>query len=223
MRPNLLRFNAALAARYAFVLDRSPEGHSLILDLGCGDGYVSRLLAEMGHRLVGCDESMIGLELAKGQLAEMHIDGAVSLLQNSGYKLPFQNGVFDVVTLADVIEHVTYPEELLKSIYEALKPGGRLLLSTPCRVEGKKWDQCHESEYSRGDLEELVKRVFSRYEIFERQLNVFYRLYTFRLARVPIFRVLFNVLALMGFNVFSIPASAFPLSKAGQLYAVCSK
>jgi 2-polyprenyl-3-methyl-5-hydroxy-6-metoxy-1,4-benzoquinol methylase len=223
MEPSLLRYNAVLSARYHFVLEKSPRRRSLILDLGCGDGYLAFRLAQRGQRVIGSDQSLTGLELAKARLAELKVNGTVSLLQNSEYKLPFHSGIFDAVTLADVIEHVPYSGELLKSIYETLKPGGHLLLSTPCRIEGKVWDQYHEREYSRRDLEELVKQVFSKYEIFERQLNVFYRVYTFRFAHIPIFRVLLNVLALVGFNVFSIPASVLPLSKAGQLYAVCSK
>ena len=48
----------------------------------------------------------------------------------------WQNGYaqhFDAVTLWDVIEHVNYPQQTLQSAVKVLKPGGLLLIDTPCR------------------------------------------------------------------------------------------
>ncbi len=45
--------------------------------------------------------------------------------------LPFQSGSFDAVNLVEVIEHIEHQAQLIREIRRVLKPGGRLLISTP--------------------------------------------------------------------------------------------
>jgi len=46
-------------------------------------------------------------------------------------EMPFNEKVFDSVLCTEVIEHMPEPEEVIQEIYRVLKPGGKLLLSTP--------------------------------------------------------------------------------------------
>jgi ubiquinone/menaquinone biosynthesis C-methylase UbiE len=180
-------------------------------------------MGQHGHHVVACDISLVGLELAKTKIDDLGLSSLVSLVNYSGPALPFRERGFETITLADVIEHVSYPQELLHSLSNLLKEGGTLLLSTPCRIDGKIWDPSHEREYSKGELEELVGGVFPKYRVVEQQPHAFYRIYNSRLAKVPLFRVVINGLALLGLNVFSIPVQFVPFSVGGQLYAVCKK
>lgn len=52
-------------------------------------------------------------------------------IQGDGQCLPFKNGVFDCVISIDVLEHVPYPEKMIKEIQRVLKKDGILILSTP--------------------------------------------------------------------------------------------
>ena len=52
-------------------------------------------------------------------------------IQGDGQCLPFKDGVFDCVISIDVLEHVPYPEKMIKEIQRVLKRNGTLILSTP--------------------------------------------------------------------------------------------
>jgi SAM-dependent methyltransferase len=62
-----------------------------------------------------------------------------------GDAIPFASASFDAITAWDVLEHLSRPREALREIHRALKPGGRLVLTTGdvgswlARVSGPKW------------------------------------------------------------------------------------
>ncbi len=106
----------------------SLSGHLKLLDIGCGTGAGTRLVAS-GHTgeciIFGIDVSMSSLNTAflrsiNPILAEIDVSN-----------LPVQDNSMDVVILDEVIEHVVETDRLLGEIYRVLVPGGLLLLSTP--------------------------------------------------------------------------------------------
>jgi SAM-dependent methyltransferase/uncharacterized protein YbaR (Trm112 family) len=97
-----------------------------ILDIGCGDGAATALLAHQaaGHTVIGTDWSQMALARARSRgltLLRASIDGA----------LPFMDGVFDVIVLSEIIEHLVDPDDALDEAIRVLRPGGSLFLSTP--------------------------------------------------------------------------------------------
>jgi 2-polyprenyl-3-methyl-5-hydroxy-6-metoxy-1,4-benzoquinol methylase len=96
---------------------------ALVLDLGCSQGLLARPLAEKGVRVVGVDMR------APGQVSEeLHAYHQRDLER----PLDLPTGrVFDYVVVSDVIEHLRNREEVLRSARRYLRPGGRLLISTP--------------------------------------------------------------------------------------------
>lgn len=98
-----------------------------ILDIGCGNGSLSHWIAQQGYEVVGVEESESGVEYARQCFPKCQF------MNGSGYELPSQllNNQFDVVISAEVIEHLFYPTELVKTAKKCLKPGGRLILTTP--------------------------------------------------------------------------------------------
>ena len=218
----ILHYNAMLAARYNFILKAAPKKPSLILDFGCGDGYLSYRLAKKGHRVIGCDISMTSLKLAFDQISKQ-IDSINITFIRSSENLPFPEEIFDFVVLADVIEHVPQPHEVLFNLHQVLKPGGKLLLSTPTRIEGRTWDKRHYKEYSKSELEDLIKQIFPGYETAEQQPYIFYKLYMSRFLKLPISRIKINLLSFLGLNVFSLSKKPVSRLKSCQLYAICTK
>jgi ubiquinone/menaquinone biosynthesis C-methylase UbiE len=97
-----------------------------VLDLGCGDG---RLTLELrGRRIVGADVSRVALDRARERLAERDIE----LVQTApGAVLPFADATFDLVLLAETIEHVVDVETLLAEVHRVLAPGGEVAVTTP--------------------------------------------------------------------------------------------
>lgn len=219
---NILHYNAMLAARYNFILRASPKTPSLVLDFGCGDGYLSYWLARKGHRVIGCDISLTSLRLAKDQINKQNDSINIRFVRSSE-NLPFPKEIFDFVVLADVIEHIPQPHEVLFNLYQVLKPGGKLLLSTPSRIEGKTWDKTHYKEYSRPELEGLIKQIFPGYETTEQQPYILYKLYMHRFWKLPISRIKINLLSFFGLNVFSLSKKRASRIKSCQLYAICTK
>jgi SAM-dependent methyltransferase len=86
------------------------------LDVGCRDGFYSRLLKQKGYRVVSID---IQKRYDKTMLAD------------ANKELPFQNDVFSLIWCSEVIEHLDDVEETLKRFYRVLKPGGEMILTTP--------------------------------------------------------------------------------------------
>ena len=108
--------------RFKRIIDQVPNG-SKILDLGCG--YQAELLINLTNKIKhGVGGDIYVKEKIKHQ--------KITLVQvNVNQKLPFKEDSFDVVTSLALIEHITKPSVHLKEIYRVLKPGGKLLLTTP--------------------------------------------------------------------------------------------
>jgi SAM-dependent methyltransferase len=96
------------------------------LDLGCGTGGFTALLALAGADTVGADVAEAALERARRAHPELRfvrvaIEGP----------LPFDDHAFDLVWASEVIEHVADTARWLSEVRRVLTPGGRLLLTTP--------------------------------------------------------------------------------------------
>lgn len=96
------------------------------LDLGCGDGVFTIVLAEAAAQVVGADVAQGALDRARARdpkldLRLIPIDGA----------LPFEDCRFDLVWASEVVEHVADTSRWLSEVRRVLAPGGRLLLTTP--------------------------------------------------------------------------------------------
>jgi len=94
-----------------------------VLDAGCGTG---KFFGMDFARKIGCQ--LVGVDLRQDLGANSEIDFGVRAELN---RLPFSDGSFDVVNCRLVIEHVDFPDTVLKEFYRVLKPGGRLAIFTP--------------------------------------------------------------------------------------------
>lgn len=97
-----------------------------LLDVGCGDGDVTAEIRSLtGARVTGVDVSEVAVESSKRRGLEAY---CVNVNDNA---LPFDDESFDVVYLAEVIEHLVRPDHALREIRRVLRPGGHLIVSTP--------------------------------------------------------------------------------------------
>ena len=154
---NSSRYNPPLEARYIVVAKRIKSGRR-ILDIGCGDGYLTSLVRSFAHQVVGVDTEPTAVLLAKSKLQQFP---NCRVMQASCYELPFANRTFDIAILADVIEHLESPETCLKEITRVLAPNGTLLLTTPKRRSDRIWDRYHFKEYNPEELLACLQRYFS--------------------------------------------------------------
>ena len=102
------------------------------LDLGCGEGYNTRLLAEHGAKVIGLDISTVFVQQAKS----FQSDGSLipEYLIGNAQELPLADASFDFVTGFMSFMDIPDTEMLLSEVWRALKPGGFLQfsISHPC-------------------------------------------------------------------------------------------
>jgi len=105
-----------------------PHGVGQLLDIGCGEGWLMEAFAQAGCKVRGIDYSRYAIDKWHPHLIDYLRQGDIySLL-----KQDLQEGnTYDVVVLANVIEHVIDPVGLLDSIKPLLAPGGILLIVAP--------------------------------------------------------------------------------------------
>ncbi len=148
-------------ARYAFA-SRFVVGKR-VLDVGSGEGYGAALLSRAAQEVVGIDYSPAAIEHARGAYSR---DGlSFELVDIREFAL--QDGMFDVVTCFEVIEHVEDHDALLEAIVQRLHPDGTLLLSTPnTRSLGHSLENpYHVLELTTRELKLTVRRHFGEVQV----------------------------------------------------------
>jgi len=103
-----------------------PAGGA-VLDVGCGTGVVSRVLAQLPGigRVVGVDPSPVFLATARELSAQ---EAGLSFLEADGRDLPFEDGSFAAVVFHTTLSHVPAPEKALAEAFRVLSPDGRLVI-----------------------------------------------------------------------------------------------
>lgn len=98
-----------------------------VIELGCGEGALAARIAERGLEVVGVDLSERKISTAR--LAHAHIP----FIHSDILDLDLPSASFDTAVLAELLEHVTERpgEEILRTAWRLLRPGGRLVVSVP--------------------------------------------------------------------------------------------
>ncbi|MFI7615874.1 class I SAM-dependent methyltransferase [Nonomuraea terrae] len=133
--------NAAWAQR---LTDWLPDSPADVLDLGCGTGSLTLLMAQQGHRPAGVDLSPRMIELATRKLS------------SAGFAVPFMvgdagdppaavGGPFDAIVVRHLVWTLPAPAEALARWLSLLRPGGRLVL-----VEGRWQTSAEAGTYTPG-------------------------------------------------------------------------
>lgn len=132
--------------RYEFACQQAHNKH--VLDIACGTGRGSWMLGELGDacHVTACDIDEQTVRYAK--LRNRHDRVSYQICDAQSLKFDME---FDLAISFETIEHVQNPLGFLAGIARALKPGGRLLISTPVskqRVDQKPINPYHIQEWS---------------------------------------------------------------------------
>jgi len=107
-----------------------PEVEGLLgLDLGCGEGHNTRLLAERGARVIALDVSEVFIGHAQ-RLEDQERRG-IKYLVASAVELPFADASFDFMTAFMSLMDIPETDLVLAEVHRVLKPGGFLQFSIP--------------------------------------------------------------------------------------------
>lgn len=146
-------------ARYEMALPHAEA--KVVLDLGCGYGYGSALIARKAKGVVGVDRNAIAIAGARERYRDL--PNVVLVTEDIFDFLGSTQEKFDLVLLFEVIEHVDRQRELLELTWRATARGGRIFLSTPNRLRTPffRRNPYHLKELSPEESLELVKKWFS--------------------------------------------------------------
>jgi SAM-dependent methyltransferase len=116
------------------------HGFGRVLDIGCGDGQISRLLAAQGAGVVGVDPTWNQIRIAAER------GGGAAYARSEAADLPFADSSFDAAVACLVFEHIDDVDGAIAEVARVLRPGGRFsfflnhpLLQTP----GSGWIDDH--------------------------------------------------------------------------------
>jgi SAM-dependent methyltransferase len=119
------------------LLSLVPSGGRL-LDVGCACGFLLVAARERGFIVQGVEPSAWAANYARRQFG-------LDVWQGALEEAPLEAASYAVVVLADAIEHLTNPRQVVTKLHRLLAPGGRLVMLTPdlgslvARLAGAQW------------------------------------------------------------------------------------
>lgn len=128
-----------------------------VLEVGCGEGYGAALLAGSAARVLGVDYDRLAITHAAAAYPRARF------VRANLAALPVPNSTVDAVVTLQVIEHVWNHAEFLRECRRVLRPGGRLLVTTPNRLtfspgRAEPVNPFHTKEFTAAELTELLAR-----------------------------------------------------------------
>ncbi|MEQ3548872.1 methyltransferase domain-containing protein [Pseudonocardia nematodicida] len=129
---------------------------AVVLEAGCGEGYGADLLATSARRVLALDYDAPTVAHVAARYPR------VAVARANLVALPVPDAAVDVVVSLQVIEHLWEQERFLRECRRVLRPGGRLLVSTPNRItfspgRDTPLNPFHTRELDAGELAGLVR------------------------------------------------------------------
>ena len=150
--------------RYAMAC-RFAEGKN-VLDIACGEGYGSMMLAKVAQRVIGVDVSQEAISHASGKYRRDNLDFKVGLCE----EIPLKDASVDLVISFETIEHHDRHEDMMREFARVLDPDGILIISSPDKhvyAEVPEYrNPFHVKELYREEFESLISRFFKNVEIY---------------------------------------------------------
>ena len=131
-----------------------------VLEVGSGEGYGIMELAPKSDHYIAVDKynTEISDELKK--------ENNITFIQAEVPPLKgIEDNSVDFVVTFQVIEHIQDDKMFLREIYRVLKPGGKVILTTPNSVMSLTRNPWHIREYNPKQMEDVLKILFDTYEL----------------------------------------------------------
>lgn len=141
-----------------------------VLDIACGEGYGSSLLAAKALHVTGMDIDASTIESATAKYKKDNL----SFVLSSAEKISAPDSTFDIVVSFETLEHLQHQEAMITEIKRVLRPGGILLISTPDKTnytDNRNYkNPYHLKELYRNEFEALLKSTFRHIRIYDQQM-----------------------------------------------------
>lgn len=153
--------------RFRQILEFVGEIEGDFLDVGCASGLLTQQIASQSKaKAWGVDVNPDFINYAQKKYPQLHF--LVAQAEN----LPFPPEKFSFVLCAEVLEHVSHPQKVLRECRRVLKDGGRILVVVPSeswlfrflwffwtKMKGKVWQKTHLNHFKARELEKLLKKL----------------------------------------------------------------
>ena len=148
-------FTVAVARARIEEIVKRAKGSYTVLEVGCNEGFLSKLLMEEGHQVTSVDNDIKALRKAEELFGIMGIKA-------DACALPFEDGQFDLVIGGELLEHLDNPGKGLSELFRVAKR--RVIISLPI---GEYWlgEITHKwqidasvVEHDQGLIDNLVKK-----------------------------------------------------------------
>lgn len=143
-----------------------------VIDLACGEGFGSAMLAASARRVIGIDISDSAVRHAESRYQVQNL----SFLCADAVNLPLADHCADVVVSFETIEHLANQAGMMAEIRRVLRPAGFLIISSP-NTEVYSHRQGHVNEFHISELtgqqfENLLREQFPALRLFGQRLTV---------------------------------------------------
>ncbi|MFP3797512.1 glycosyltransferase [Paraburkholderia sp. SIMBA_027] len=137
-----------------------------VLDIACGEGYGSSLLARKAASVIGVDIAQEAIDHA----SRHHAGPGLEYRLGSAAQIPVADASIDVVVSFETIEHHDQHNEMMAEIRRVLRPGGVLIMSSPDREVYSELPDFHNpyhvKELTREEFEGLLRKSFKHVAMY---------------------------------------------------------
>lgn len=151
-----------------------------VIDIGCGVGKWSALLAENGIEIISLDNLPSMLRKVVQRCKQNRIESKISPILSDGFRLPFKDGTFEGATLNWVLAHISVAKNIhfVREVHRVVKRNGWLFISDSYwrgQEGGKEQIQIRETDerkyevykyyYEPAELKQLLQKTFGEVEL----------------------------------------------------------
>ncbi len=163
--------NIYLEHMHRYLLTASVVRGARVLDIACGEGFGSDILAETASDVIGVDISEAAILHASAKYAR---DG-LRFEIGSVTAIPLPNESVDFVVSFETIEHIDGHQEMLAEVKRVLRPGGVLIVSTPEKSvytdASDHVNPFHVKELYRDEFTALLSAHFAHVQMHGQKIN----------------------------------------------------
>jgi 2-polyprenyl-3-methyl-5-hydroxy-6-metoxy-1,4-benzoquinol methylase len=128
-----------------------------VLDIACGSGYGSKILADAGaKKVIAIDINKETVESAK----ENYYHEKIKYTIGGASEIKLENKSIDIVVSFETIEHLENPEKYLSELARVIKDDGTAIISTPNKDIYQEKNPFHFKEFNKDEFNNLIRRYF---------------------------------------------------------------
>ena len=163
--------NIELEHLHRYAIARELAVNKTVLDIACGEGYGSAMLAQVAKRVIGVDASRMAIDHASTKYKNDNLEFRYGLCS----EIPLPDASIDLVVSFETIEHHDQHEAMMRELKRVLRPNGVAVISSPERHEYSEVPNTsnpfHIKELYRHEFEVLISRYFTHFRIFGQRIT----------------------------------------------------